>query len=139
MLLPGTQRSQRPSSRTPTGRPGRTITRRRTLSPISNGHGPVASAWQDPGLNRRLSSDRHSGNIHPLEAGIIRRKYRKDRRPGLPIESPFVFYPEYIWTLLYKCGRCASDCWWKFSRVRKALEADPKTKNYTDRAIIEVD
>ncbi len=77
-------------------------------------------------------------NIHPLEAGIIRRKYRKDRRPGLPIESPFVFYPEYIWTLLYKYGSALLTLW-KFSRVRKTLEADPKTKNYTDRAIMKVD
>ena len=33
--------------------------------------------------------------VHPLQGGIFRRKYRLDRRPGLPIESPFVFYPRY--------------------------------------------
>ncbi|MCP3678468.1 MAG: hypothetical protein GY721_13050 [Deltaproteobacteria bacterium] len=77
-------------------------------------------------------------DIHPLEAGVIRRKYRKDRRPGLPIESPFVFYSKYAWTLLYKYGSALLTLW-KFSRVRKSLDADPKTKNYTDRAIMEVD
>jgi hypothetical protein len=74
-------------------------------------------------------------DIHPLEAGVIRRKYRKDRRPGLPIESPFVFYSKYAWTLIYKYGSARLTLW-KFSRVRKALDADPKTKNYTDRAIM---
>jgi radical SAM superfamily enzyme YgiQ (UPF0313 family) len=36
----------------------------------------------------------HEG-VHPLEGGSIRRKYRRDRRPGMPIESPLVFYPRY--------------------------------------------
>ena len=30
--------------------------------------------------------------VHPLQWGIFRIKYRLDRRAGLPIESPFVFY-----------------------------------------------
>ena len=34
--------------------------------------------------------------IHPLEGGYLRRKYRRDRRPGLPIESPLIFYPRYL-------------------------------------------
>jgi len=32
----------------------------------------------------------------PLEGGILRLKYRADRRrPGLPMESPFSFYKKY--------------------------------------------
>ena len=31
--------------------------------------------------------------VHPLEGGVWRQKYRRDRRPTMPIESPFVFYP----------------------------------------------
>ena len=31
-------------------------------------------------------------NMHPLEGGLIRRRYRKDRRPGLPLEHPLTFY-----------------------------------------------
>ena len=27
-------------------------------------------------------------NVHPLEGGLFRRKYRRDRRPGMPLESP---------------------------------------------------
>ena len=40
--------------------------------------------------------------IHPLEGGVFRIKHRKDRRPGLPIENPFVFYPRYAWESLRK-------------------------------------
>ena len=31
--------------------------------------------------------------VHPLECGIVRRKIRKQRRPGMKIENPILFYP----------------------------------------------
>ncbi|MGH7122577.1 MAG: hypothetical protein ACREFP_26905 [Acetobacteraceae bacterium] len=40
--------------------------------------------------------------IHPLEGGYLRRKVRTDRRPGLPIENPLLFYPRYVADLLAK-------------------------------------
>ena len=33
--------------------------------------------------------------LHPLQWGIFRVKHRKDRRPGLPLESPLSFYASY--------------------------------------------
>ena len=75
--------------------------------------------------------------VHPLESGYIRRKYRLDRRPGLPIESPLVFYPRYIREFFSKH-------WFmlrlllKYHRMRKALDADPESKNYTDLALTPV-
>ena len=33
--------------------------------------------------------------IHPLEGGFLRLKFRRDRRPGLPIEPAWQFYPRY--------------------------------------------
>ena len=33
--------------------------------------------------------------VHPMDSGICRLKYRRDRRPGRPLESPWVFYPRY--------------------------------------------
>src|ERR1700677_309022 len=38
--------------------------------------------------------------IHPLEGGYLRRKVRLDRRPGLKIENPLVFYPKYVFDLI---------------------------------------
>jgi hypothetical protein len=32
-------------------------------------------------------------NVHPLESGFFRTKFRTDRRPGLPIEAAWTFYP----------------------------------------------
>ncbi|MGI9373237.1 MAG: B12-binding domain-containing radical SAM protein [Hyphomicrobiales bacterium] len=40
--------------------------------------------------------------VHPLEGGLMRRKYRTDRRPSLPRENPLVFYPKYWSHTLYK-------------------------------------
>jgi len=36
--------------------------------------------------------------VHPVEAGYLRRRVRTERRPGMPIENPLVFYPKY-WAL----------------------------------------
>src|SRR6185437_905005 len=33
--------------------------------------------------------------VHPLEGGALRRKFRRDRRHGLPRENPLTFYPRY--------------------------------------------
>ena len=33
--------------------------------------------------------------VHPLEGGAVRLKFRRDRRPGMPLESPLVFYPRH--------------------------------------------
>ena len=62
--------------------------------------------------------------VHPLEGGWLRRKYRKDRRPGLPIESPFVFYPRYAWETVSKAARFAA-LWLRYRRIRRRVEADP--------------
>ena len=35
-------------------------------------------------------------NIHPLESGFLRRKFRRDRRPGFAVEPVWQFYPEIL-------------------------------------------
>ncbi len=40
--------------------------------------------------------------VHPLEGGYFRRKVRRDRRGGLPLENPLVFYPRYVWEMVTK-------------------------------------
>ena len=40
--------------------------------------------------------------IHPLDSGLFRRMYRRDRRAGLPREHPLVFYGRYAWRLASK-------------------------------------
>jgi radical SAM superfamily enzyme YgiQ (UPF0313 family) len=40
--------------------------------------------------------------VHPMDSGIFRLKYRRDRRVGLPREHPVIFYARYGWEILYK-------------------------------------
>ncbi len=76
-------------------------------------------------------------SVHPLQAGLFRRKYRRDRRPGLPLENPFTFYPRYAWEILSKTvgllaiGRT-------YDRIRRRVEADPAGADYRDLALTPV-
>ena len=40
--------------------------------------------------------------VHPMDSGIFRRKYRRDRRRGLPQENPLFFYARYGWEIVAK-------------------------------------
>lgn len=40
--------------------------------------------------------------MHPLEGGVFRLKFRRDRRSGMPLEAPLVFYSKYLWDIVSK-------------------------------------
>ena len=76
-------------------------------------------------------------NIHPLQGGLLRRKYRRDRRPGFPIENIWSFYPNYAWDSISKYSdllRKWIDLEWAMQRIRR----DPNKHHYTDQALTEV-
>jgi Radical SAM superfamily len=72
--------------------------------------------------------------VHPLEFGAWRRKFRRDRRPGLPLETPLRFYPRYFGETLVKFWR-----YWLVYRQYKAILDEalkaPDRWSYTDLAI----
>ena len=72
--------------------------------------------------------------VHPLEGGAIRLKSRRDRRHGMPIENPFVFYTKY-WggtaVKLFKYARVYLRC---KAMLDAALKA-PDRWSYSDLAI----
>src|SRR5438128_4836590 len=73
-------------------------------------------------------------NVHPLEAGAIRFKFRRDRRPGLPIVPVWRFYPAYVAETLKKLMRWLT----VYARLRTAWERikrDPNRFEYSDLAI----
>jgi hypothetical protein len=72
--------------------------------------------------------------IHPLQGGLFRRKYRTDRRSGMPIENPFVFYPRYLWEIVSKTVRVALFVN-KYKRICRRVENDPARYAYTDLAL----
>jgi radical SAM superfamily enzyme YgiQ (UPF0313 family) len=69
--------------------------------------------------------------IHPLEGGIFRRKYRRDRRPSFPIENPLVFYPREAWEMIVKHVRFVG-MYWGYRRILKRVLADDRP--HTDLA-----
>jgi hypothetical protein len=40
--------------------------------------------------------------VHPMDSGIFRRKYRRDRIAGIPREHPVVFWSRYGWEIVSK-------------------------------------
>ena len=76
-------------------------------------------------------------NVHPLQWGIFRIKHRRDRRAGLPIESPFVFYARYAADVARKAAMLARR-WRDLRRIMHKIEADPHAKLYFDEALTSV-
>ncbi len=76
-------------------------------------------------------------NVHPLQGGLLRRKYRRDRRPGLPIESVWSFYPKFAWDFAWKTYGSLSLFLWMYWTARKALK-DPQRYAYADDSMLPV-
>jgi radical SAM superfamily enzyme YgiQ (UPF0313 family) len=77
----------------------------------------------------------HMEGIHPLDGGFFRRKYRRDRRRGMALESPLIFYPRYLWETAVKAARFIG-LRWRYQRVYNKLKND--TAPYTDVALTAV-
>jgi hypothetical protein len=75
--------------------------------------------------------------IHPLEAGLVRRRRRRDRRPGMPLEHPLVFYPKYFARAVrfYAEGLRLLI---PLLLLRRQLKWDPDAADYTDHALLPV-
>ena len=76
-------------------------------------------------------------NLHPLQAGIFRRKYRTDRRYGMAIEPVWKFYPKLIWEVARKI-KILARYWLELDRIRRDVQKDPNRRNYTDAALTPV-
>jgi radical SAM superfamily enzyme YgiQ (UPF0313 family) len=76
-------------------------------------------------------------NLHPLQWGIFRVKYRKDRRPGFPVQSPLSFYAGYAAETARKATKLARR-WMHLKSIVAKIEADPNAKLYQDEALIPV-
>jgi len=72
--------------------------------------------------------------IHPLEAGLFRRKYRKDRRCGMPLENPLLFNPKYGFESISKHSTIIR-MFLRFRRLLNELRDDLTSKQYSDPAL----
>jgi radical SAM superfamily enzyme YgiQ (UPF0313 family) len=74
--------------------------------------------------------------VHPLEGGLFRRKVRRDRRPGRPLESRSAFYARYAWDTVSKHVRFAG----MYLQYRRALKRVVRDKTlYVDIAMTPVE
>jgi hypothetical protein len=79
----------------------------------------------------------HLEGVHPLESGVFRLKFRRDRRPGLPREPVWIFYPRYWIESVAKLARLAT-LYGRIRRIYKRIKADPKRFKYMDVALTPV-
>jgi hypothetical protein len=77
-------------------------------------------------------------NLHPLQGGVFRRKYRRDRRYGMPLEPAWRFYPKTAWEFASKTIRMLH-YWLALERMRRKVQSDPARHGYTDAALNVVD
>jgi len=77
-------------------------------------------------------------HVHPLQGGIIRRKYRAQRRPGFPRENVFAFFVRRV-REIYSTYIPALSFLWHLERLRREVNGDPASKTYRDLALRAVD
>jgi radical SAM superfamily enzyme YgiQ (UPF0313 family) len=76
--------------------------------------------------------------VHPLEGGILRRKRRRDRRPGMPLENPIFFHGRH-WL-----GQLVANVRLAFSLVHlvwigRRIMRHPRLFDYMDAALAPID
>jgi len=105
----------------------RTILRRARASGIDIFHLMQTILWfaQSPAIER----------VHPLQGGLLRLKRRRERRPSLPVEPAWRFYPHLVWEFAVKQARFAYE-WWRLYRIYRSVAAEPP--GYTDQAMAPV-
>jgi radical SAM superfamily enzyme YgiQ (UPF0313 family) len=77
-------------------------------------------------------------NIHPLQTGILRLMRPSERRPGLPRENAFVFWPRFLWQTLRKNILIASKIA-HLTLVAVRISRKDGAMNYMDQALTPVD
>ena len=75
--------------------------------------------------------------LHPLQWGIFRLKYRKDRRSTFPIEPRLSFYANTVQETARKAVKLVRR-WRHLKRIVAKIEADPHAKLYMDAALTPV-
>ncbi|MFZ5875670.1 MAG: B12-binding domain-containing radical SAM protein [Nitrospirota bacterium] len=73
-------------------------------------------------------------HVHPLQAGILRRKHRSERRPGLPVESRVAF----AWRRVREVSAAVTGMLvliWRLNRLARRVTSDPGARSYRDEAM----
>jgi radical SAM superfamily enzyme YgiQ (UPF0313 family) len=76
--------------------------------------------------------------VHPLEGGILRRKVRRDRRPGLPLENPILFHARH-WLGLIVANAAFGVSFLRMMWAGRRIMRHPRLFDYMDEALTPVD
>ena len=76
-------------------------------------------------------------NLHPLQIGILRLKHPTERRPELPRESSWIFWPRFAWRTVKKQAILANMTAW-LVLWSLAIARDPRAGAYMDAALTPV-
>ena len=71
--------------------------------------------------------------VHPLQGGFVRLKNRHERRPELPVESVWRFYPQLTWEVIVKHARVAAAAC-RIFRIYRRVAAGAQMP-YTDQSM----
>lgn len=75
--------------------------------------------------------------VHPLQGGVLRLKHPSERRPGLPQESAWIFWPRFFGGTIKKQAILAGTTAWLLAWVF-AIARDPNARSYKDLALVPV-
>ena len=75
--------------------------------------------------------------VHPVQGGFFRRKVRAQRRSGMPLENPLLFYPRHYLTAIVKYTRMAL-FYLRIRRIEKRILREDAPETYRDVAITPV-
>jgi hypothetical protein len=76
-------------------------------------------------------------NVHPLQSGILRLMHPWERRPDMPRESPWVFWPRFVWHTLRRHA-LAFRTVARLLLWQRAIAQDPAARAYKDLALTPV-
>ena len=76
-------------------------------------------------------------HVHPLEGGVLRLKDRHERRPHLPVEPAWLFYPRYFAQTSVKAVRWATLAI-RLEWLARKVKSDPQRLKYMDQALTPV-
>ncbi len=73
--------------------------------------------------------------IHPLEGGLVRWRGRRSRRPNMPVESAWFFYPKQIRIVVSMTWQWCSLAW-KLNQLRRKVVNDPSKLQYSGTSLM---
>jgi radical SAM superfamily enzyme YgiQ (UPF0313 family) len=75
--------------------------------------------------------------VHPLQSGLIRLMHPQERRPGMRLESAWLFYPRFAAGTFAKLVRLLPELW-RTWRIYRRVASDRNGLAYTDLALTPV-